>query len=584
MYKSQVRPVIGRKLVAQQQPKQHKQSDQLDRCSLDFSISSFLLSFFSINRRTYGSALALVAGCAVATLSGCGKVTYAAASGATSASGTTSATLSEISCGTQSLTGAQAKECSVYLTESATEATKISLTSNNAALNVPNTVVVAAGAKTAGFSAVSEAVSQLVSVTITGELDGETKTDVITLYPTAAPAPAPTPTPVPVPTLSKVSCGTQTLTGPTTKACSVYLSAAAVSETAVALSSNNSALQAPASVNVPKGETSAGFKVSAAAVSKSETAKLTATADGVSQMDAITLSPAGTPPAAPAATLNKISCGTQTLTGPMTTNCSVYLSGAATSQTPVTLSSSSNALQAPASVNVPAGATSANFSVTVSAVSSIQTAKLTATADGVSQMDALTLDPAATPPPVPVATLSKISCGSQTLTGPTTEACSVYLSEATTDQTVVTLSSSSGQLTVPASVTVAAGATSATFSAAASAVTTALKVTLTATADSVSQTDVIQLQASTAQPSTQHEVTLDWDAPAPTSDPVVGYHVYRTTSGVSNYALLTSSADTETSYSDTTVVGGVTYQYVVKSVDSRGVESAPSNSTTVTVP
>jgi fibronectin type 3 domain-containing protein len=115
-------------------------------------------------------------------------------------------------------------------------------------------------------------------------------------------------------------------------------------------------------------------------------------------------------------------------------------------------------------------------------------------------------------------------------------------------------------------------------------VTTAAKATLTATADGASQTDVIQLDAAAAQPSTQHEVQLNWDAPTPTSDPVVGYNVYRSTSSTSNYALLTSSTDTQTNYDDTTVTSGVTYYYVVKSVDNEGVESPPSNSTSVTVP
>jgi len=95
---------------------------------------------------------------------------------------------------------------------------------------------------------------------------------------------------------------------------------------------------------------------------------------------------------------------------------------------------------------------------------------------------------------------------------------------------------------------------------------------------------VIQLNAPAAQPSTQHEVKLSWDAPTPTSDPVVGYNVYRATSGVSNYALVSSSPDMQTSYTDTTVKSGLAYDYVVKSVDSQGVESAPSNSTSVTVP
>ena len=121
------------------------------------------------------------------------------------------------------------------------------------------------------------------------------------------------------------------------------------------------------------------------------------------------------------------------------------------------LSSSSSALRAPASVAVPKGGTSAAFSVTASAVSASQKATLTATADGVSQIDVITLYPAQAAAP----TLSRVSCGTQSLTGAQTKDCSVALNEAATSQMVVKLSSSSSALLVPASVTVSNGGTTA---------------------------------------------------------------------------------------------------------------------------
>jgi len=63
----------------------------------------------------------------------------------------------------------------------------------------------------------------------------------------------------------------------------------------------------------------------------------------------------------------------------------------------------------------------------------------------------------------------------------------------------------------------------------------------------------------------------------------VGYNIYRAITGVSSYALL-SSLDAQTSYADTGVQSGSTYDYIVKSVDSKGMESTPSNSTRVTIP
>ena len=328
------------------------------------------------------------------------------------------------------------------------------------------------------------------------------------------------------------------------------------------------------------GNTSASFNVTASAVSTTQKANLIAAADGVTKSDTIILYPASAAPA-PVAKLNGLSCGTQSLTGAQTKSCSVSLSAATTSPILVTLSSSSSALKAPPSVTVATGGTSATFRVTASAVSASQKATLTATADGVSLTDVITLYPA----PAAVPTLSKLSCATQTLTGPSTEVCSVNLSVPAISPTVVTLSSSKSVLQVPASVTVAAGSTSAGFSAKASTVTSTQSVTLTATSNGISLTEVIQLQgASASQPvSTPHAVQLTWDVPSSTSDPIAGYHVYRSTGSSSSYSML-SSLETQTIYTDSTVQSGSTYQYIVKSVDTQGVESVPSNPASVTIP
>jgi len=45
-----------------------------------------------------------------------------------------------------------------------------------------------------------------------------------------------------------------------------------------------------------------------------------------------------------------------------------------------------------------------------------------------------------------------------------------------------------------------------------------------------------------------------------------------------------SSSCTDTSYADTTVQSGQAYDYIVKSVNSSGVESAASNKTSVQIP
>jgi fibronectin type 3 domain-containing protein len=84
--------------------------------------------------------------------------------------------------------------------------------------------------------------------------------------------------------------------------------------------------------------------------------------------------------------------------------------------------------------------------------------------------------------------------------------------------------------------------------------------------------------------SASHQVTLTWVAPSSSSDPVAGYNVYRSTGGSSAFTLLNSSVEKQTSYVDTNVQTGLTYDYIVKSVDASGVESTSSNEAAATIP
>ena len=84
--------------------------------------------------------------------------------------------------------------------------------------------------------------------------------------------------------------------------------------------------------------------------------------------------------------------------------------------------------------------------------------------------------------------------------------------------------------------------------------------------------------------SAAHQVDLSWNAPSSSTVPIVGYNIYRSTGSSSTYQLLNSSVDAQTTYVDSTVQSGTTYVYIVKSVDSSGRQSAPSNKVSVTIP
>ena len=77
-------------------------------------------------------------------------------------------------------------------------------------------------------------------------------------------------------------------------------------------------------------------------------------------------------------------------------------------------------------------------------------------------------------------------------------------------------------------------------------------------------------------------VDLTWSAS--TSSDVVGYNVYRGTVSGGPYTKLDSSPVSADTYTDTTVQSGLTYFYVVRSVDGSGTESANSTEVSAKIP
>ena len=99
-----------------------------------------------------------------------------------------------------------------------------------------------------------------------------------------------------------------------------------------------------------------------------------------------------------------------------------------------------------------------------------------------------------------------------------------------------------------------------------------------------STTATAEITLSGSAENVTHEVDLSWGAPSSSTDPVVGYNIYRSPGGSSAYQLLNASVDAQTTYVDSAVQAGSTYGYIVESVDSSGVESVPSNEVAATIP
>jgi len=107
---------------------------------------------------------------------------------------------------------------------------------------------------------------------------------------------------------------------------------------------------------------------------------------------------------------------------------------------------------------------------------------------------------------------------------------------------------------------------------------------LTITSNSSSNASVAIALTGTGTAAGAVAVDLTWDAPTSSPVAITGYNIYRSLIGTSTYQLLNSLADSQTSYTDSTVQSGQTYLYLVESIDDSGDQSAPSIPITVAIP
>jgi hypothetical protein len=273
------------------------------------------------------------------------------------------------------------------------------------------------------------------------------------------------------PAVSSLTFSPSSLEGGTTTTGTVMLTRAAPAggATVTLVSSSPSLVTVPASVVIPAGSGSATFTVSSTQTTTQTTVTITAMyPTGTSATGTVTVLLSPTPVSlilAPTTVQGgTASAGTVTLSGPAPTG------GAA-----VTLGSSNTSVATvPATLTIPAGATSGTFPITTITQNATTTATITAAYHGLSQMATLTvtLSPS----------LTQVSVSPSTLEGGGVATGTVFLNTtAPTGGLVVSLASSSGAATVPASVTVSAGLSSATFTITTISVSVQTSVTISGT-------------------------------------------------------------------------------------------------------
>ncbi len=81
-----------------------------------------------------------------------------------------------------------------------------------------------------------------------------------------------------------------------------------------------------------------------------------------------------------------------------------------------------------------------------------------------------------------------------------------------------------------------------------------------------------------------HWVHLRWKAPTQSAEAVRGYNIYRSDDGGKTFRKVNKLPVAKTKYDDRSVRPGVSYMYLVKSVDNKRAESGPSNEIRLSVP
>ncbi len=247
--------------------------------------------------------------------------------------------------------------------------------SDTSAATVPSSITFSG--LSAAFSVTSLAVTSTKTPLISASLNGVTKSATLTVAPPVSLS-ALTLTP-PVLISGQSGIGTISLVGTAVSAVTVTLT-----------NSNPAAASLPTTVTIPSGSSSAAFIINANSVVTTQTSTITASLAGVSTSAQLTVNP---PPAQPVPI--GISFNPSTVVGGQQSSTStVSLSSTPTSATTVTLSSSdTTAATVPASVTVAAGSATATFTVTSLNVGAVKTPSITATANGGSVSNSITVNP-----------------------------------------------------------------------------------------------------------------------------------------------------------------------------------------------
>ena len=347
----------------------------------------------------------------------------------------------------------------------------VSIKSNDPNLILPSVVTIPSGQSSATFTMTTPTLGSSKSDTITAQVGGVTLNASLQIDSSNAPK------------LNSFTVTPSSVQGGTKFTGTVGLSAAAaLGGVNVQLTSSDTSAQPPASVTVVSNSTTANVTIPTTAVTSPHSVTLTATLGSVSLTQNVTVAPAV-----------QLTLDNASVTGGTAVTATVTLGNAAPSGgANILLSSNASSFAStPQNVNVPAGQSTATFTITTFTVTSARTVTITATYASVGSATAsLTINPQT------VGQLQSVAVSPAQVSGGSPVTGTVTLSgPAQTGGQVVALKSSNVLVaSVPTTVTVAQGSTTATFTVSTNHVATSQTVTITATAGATSKTATLTVQ------------------------------------------------------------------------------------------
>lgn len=277
------------------------------------------------------------------------------------------ATLTSVSVSSASVTGGTPVTGRMVLSGIAGANFAVTLSSSNTnAAVMPSSAIVTRNFQEGTFPITTKAVGADTTVTITAVLNGVTRTTTLSVL---------------APVLTSVSGSPQSVPGGTGITGTLTLSnvAPATGTFPVTLSSANpAAVQVPATVNLTNNSATTTFAITTSPVASTVAVTISATFNGVTKTGSVTARAAG---------LASVDFLSDSVKGGFSTTGIIRMDGrVGAGGILVTLVSSNPAIASvPATVRIPAGATSASFTVTTSAVGADTTVTISATRNAITK-------------------------------------------------------------------------------------------------------------------------------------------------------------------------------------------------------